>query len=507
MKTKTSIIDIFLTNLPLIFSAILLGLSRLPIHTGFFVFFAFIPFFFFFNKRNYQKKELIFSGILFSVTYTSTALYWINLVTIFGFIGLYILFSFYFSILFIIIQKIWKSFPKLKYLIFSFLIISFEYLQNFGELRFPWMNSAYSLSEYFHLIQIADIGGVYLITLLIIITNILIYHLQRSFKKYFSFLLIFFTLWISYGFFRIKYLPIEKHNLKVAIVQASIPQELKWESSYKDSSRKLYEKYTSLSAENGAKLVIWPEAAFTSYLLKRTKEQRYLRNLVSKNNISLFTGFPDYQKAKKNSIEDYYFYNACTLINNNGKIDKPYYKKILVPFGERIPWLNIFPVLWHLQLGQANFEYGKETKIYSINGLKFSPQICFETAFPSLTLQMADLDADFIVNLTNDAWFYYSAGTFQHSKMSVFRAIEIRKQFFRAANTGYSLIISPSGKIDKSTNLFEKTIISDEVKVYTGTTLYVKFFRNFPLWIFCISIIFIILSIFRTGINLLSWKK
>jgi apolipoprotein N-acyltransferase len=103
----------------------------------------------------------------------------------------------------------------------------------------------------------------------------------------------------------------------------------------------------------------------------------------------------------------------------------------------------------------------------------YSPLICFEIAFPELTNRIAEKDADFIVNITNDAWFYRSAGTYQHAIMTRVRAVETRTQIFRCANTGYSMIVDPKGDVLVKSELFEQTIISGELYNYNGRSLYV----------------------------------
>ena len=102
---------------------------------------------------------------------------------------------------------------------------------------------------------------------------------------------------------------------------------------------------------------------------------------------------------------------------------------------------------------------------------------------------MAMEDTDFIVNITNDAWFKRSAGTYQHAVMTKFRAIETRKQIYRAANTGYSLIVSPTGRFLKKSKLYEKTIISDELQIYKGKSFFTKY-------LFCLPLVLVIVSIY-----------
>ena len=78
-------------------------------------------------------------------------------------------------------------------------------------------------------------------------------------------------------------------------------------------------------------------------------------------------------------------------------------------------------------------------------------------------MRIADEDADFILNLTNDAWFKKSIGTFQHAQMSVFRAIETRKQLFRSANTGISMIVLPTGKVLQKSELYKRKILTENL--------------------------------------------
>lgn len=192
-----------------------------------------------------------------------------------------------------------------------------------------------------------------------------------------------------------------------------------------------------------------------------------------------------------------YYYNAAVLLRYPElTFDEPYYKMYLVPVGERMPYLNAIPLLWKLEFGQANWEFGKELKYYTIQNKAgkefiFSPQICYEILFPNISNQMARDGVDFIVNLTNDAWFKKSIGTYQHAMMSRIRAIETRKTVIRCANTGHSAVVSPTGKIEVFTKLYD--VANFQAPVYTteSQSLYVKYLYNLP-YIFVIGALLII---------------
>jgi apolipoprotein N-acyltransferase len=146
-----------------------------------------------------------------------------------------------------------------------------------------------------------------------------------------------------------------------------------------------------------------------------------------------------------------------------------------------MPLMDTFPFLWNLHLGQANFEYGDSLQFYQCGPYRYSPQICFEVAFPSHTQRMAARGIDFVLNLTNDAWFHRSVGTYQHAMMAKIRAVEIRRQIYRAANTGISLIVDPVGRIQKKTALFERTTLMHPVILCPINSFFTKSGYKLPL--------------------------
>jgi len=483
-------------------AAFFLGVSRLPIHLGFLVFIGLIPLFSLFDEKPAFKK-LIVSAFVFSVVYTSVTLHWISLVTLPGYLGIYLVFGVYFLALFLLINFFRSRFYRWRFIIFILFWLCFEYVQNFGEFRFPWLNIGYSLGDYLLLVQTAEIGGVYLISVQVIIINILIYQMRKNAWKYLMFLILFLLIWVGYGKIRLRSLRLNETGINIALVQVSVPQDKKWETTYLDSTISLYETYTRLAAVSQPDLIIWPESALPVYLIKTYRYLSFVRQLAGELNSDIFTGYPDYEIAEKSHPNLYKFYNSAGVFYKTGKISQPYRKIFLVPFGERMPFLKIFPVLWNIQLGQANFEFGEKLLYYKLGGYCYSPLICFEIVFPKLSLEMAESKVDFIVNITNDAWFKRSAGTYQHAVMSRFRTIETRKQIYRCANTGYSFIVLPTGEYLHFTELYEKTTIEAPLYIYPHTTFYVEYLSWFPLiapvGILLLAIVILVRIIRRKG--------
>jgi len=483
-------------------SGTLLGLSRLPINLGFLVFFAFIPIFYFFGEQK-KKREILIGAATFASAYTLVSLHWISLVTFPGYLGIFLLFTAYFYIVFQVYYFIKQQNPKFGYLAFILVWISFEFLQNFGEFSFPWFNLGYSLAEYLPFIQPLELGGLSLLSLLILVINILLYELKANLKRNLIIISVIIILWSAYGNIRLKTIKLVKTEFNASIVQVSIPQEDKWEELYKDSTFILYEQFSHKAVKEKTDLIIWPESSTPVYLLRQPKYRKWILDLSEELGTDIFTGFPHYKYMGEDYPNKFKFYNSATLIGKNRKVHVPYYKNILVPFGERIPFLKYFPFLWNIHLGQANWEYGEKLEYFSVNGYKFSPLICFEIAFPLLTTEIARNDVDFIVNITNDAWFKRSAGTYQHASMTKFRAVETRKQIYRAANTGYSIIVSPTGEYIKQTELFEKITINNSLYIYENNSYFTKYFFWFP-FVFVVGAV--ILFVY-SAINCLLNKK
>lgn len=472
-------------------SALMLALSRLPIHCGWMVFFGWIPLLYVLERR---KVKLWQAGLLFSIVYIGVVMYWIAGVTFFGLIGIAIVYFLFYWLCFYAISRIGRFYPRLFYPNFIAVMLSFEYLQNFGETRFPWFNNAYSLSDYTVLIQAGDLGGVILLSLLILLINVLLYEVLLK-KKTQCLLYVagIFILWIGYGIYCLNYLPVQKQDPKITVMQPSIPQDEKWDESAYQQILHRYDALCAQAKKDSTKLIIFPEAAMPVYLMYDYRARNYLNDLMQKYELEIFTGFPHFTLAPENHINSELYYNAAALFHPDGSISELYYKNILVPVGERMLWLNIFPFLWKLQFGQANWEFGNGPVYYQTDSLTFSPSICYELAFAEFHQQMAIRKdkttgklkkADFLVNITNDAWFGTSYGPWLHSIMAKFRAVENRIQIYRSANTGISLIVDPFGRIIAKAGLFEITTLQAPLYRCSRIPVY-RYIYWYP-WIFVI---------------------
>ncbi len=192
--------------------------------------------------------------------------------------------------------------------------------------------------------------------------------------------------------------------------------------------------------------VVWPEAAFPSLLgpgYSKLESAKILRNYLAARNVSLVTG--GYGVDSVTGL----ITNSLFTLNSQGHIVLPYYSKTrLLAFGEYIPGENYFPSIrdWLPPIGHYARGPGP-TVLLQMNGFIMGPQICYESLFPSFSRGLADLGAQFIVNVTNDSWYGKWQEPFQHMYMTLARAVEFRRPVVRATNTGISTVALASGEI------------------------------------------------------------
>jgi len=477
-------------------SALLFGLAFIQIGMGFLSFFAFIPYLYFITTA--KPRQAFIFGFIYGFFVTLITLNGVYNVKLIAFIGLVIALPLYFAIFTSLLRKVYSCFPKIFIWIFPILWIGMEYLMTLGSLNFPWLNAGYCLSKYYLLIQAADIFGVYGLSLLVMYFNVFFYQvLQGKTKKLFAIIIII-ILWFGYGILRDKTIKLERTGLKLGIIQLNVQQEDKWNPENLEPTVADYENQVRiLSQVNEVDIIILPESAIPTYVLHEPKYKNALRDFAKENKVNIISGFPDYKVEIIDDRPKYKFYNSATLIDTSGVFQVKYDKIRLVPFGERIPLLSTFPILEKLQFGQANFEFGTEYPLYTIDSLKFSPLICFEGVFPNLARNYAKKGADVLVVITNDAWFKKTRLPYEHANNTKIRAIETRLPLIRAANTGISYIVDPKGRVVISTDIFEKINITSMLnkRASNKLTFFVTVGYFFPILCFWFSIIIILISI------------
>lgn len=249
-------------------------------------------------------------------------------------------------------------------------------------------------------------------------------------------------------------LPKPDSSFSTMLVQANIGNEEKHAAElgrgFRTEILKTYLRLTDRGlAENKDQkidFVVWPEAAFPSLLgrnYSHLESAKILRQFLANRNVPLITGA--YGVDSTTGL----ITNSLFALNQYGRIELPYYSKThLLAFGEYIPGEKYFPAIrdWLPPIGHYARGPGP-TVLLQMKGLKIGPQICYESLFPEFSRGLANLGAQFIVNVTNDSWYGKWQEPYQHMTMTLARAVELRRPVVRATNTGISTVALASGEI------------------------------------------------------------
>jgi apolipoprotein N-acyltransferase len=355
--------------------------------------------------------------------------------------------------------------------------VALEYLRSFLLTGFPWANLGYSQYLNLPVIQMADITGPYGPSFVILLVNATLFEVLHQWsKRTFPFKEVIITFVILLGFLIYGYLKmgaigrqmIQNPPLKLGLVQGNIDQSVKWDESFQKETLKIYEKLSFKVAEEKPDLIVWPETA-TPFFFQDAKEyQPLILDIPKKTNAFLLFGAPSYkiQKGKVNH------YNSAYLVSPSGDLVGKYDKIHLVPFGEYVPLQDLLFFIGSLGEGIGDFKSGKEIFNFAMPQGKFGVLICFEIIFPDLCRRFVKRGANFLVTLTNDAWFGRTSAPYQHFSIAVFRAVENRVFVARAANTGITGFIDPRGKILKEGRIFTKETMSETIRLSSQKTFY-----------------------------------
>lgn len=300
------------------------------------------------------------------------------------------------------------------------------------------------------------------------------------------------TFSFSYGLYRLNQ-DREGSNLKVAIIQGSIEQDKKWEPAYQREVIEIYKELSLKASYANPDLIVWPETAVPFYFGKDKYWTDLLLNIKRELNSYLLFGSVLMRESKSDKGINIFYTNSAVLLNRDGNIVYAYDKIHLVPFGEYVPLRSLLFFINKITYGIGDYTPGNSYLKANTPFGSFGTLICYEIIFPGLVRKFFLKDGDFIVTITNDAWFGKTSGPYQHFSMAVFRAIENRKPVIRVANTGISGFIDSSGRIIKSTSLFERTYLVETIKTDRTRTFYSKYGDIF-VYICLICTIFVIMK-------------
>jgi apolipoprotein N-acyltransferase len=261
-------------------------------------------------------------------------------------------------------------------------------------------------------------------------------------------------------------------GLELRLVQADIPQDLKWDS---DKQALWLRRHVELSVRPAAvppDLVIWPESA-VPYPLEQDPVVRSFVARAAPAGGYLLTGGDRFDlDAKPPTANDSIF-----ALDRKGDILARYDKVELVPFGEYLPFRSVLERLGlkKLTAGTIDFVPGPGRRTIRLPGVPlFSPLVCYEAIFPGWAIAPGT-HPDWILNVTNDAWFGRSSGPYQHLAMARMRSVEDGLPLVRAANNGISVVTDAMGRVRARLGLDAMGVLDAPLPAaLPGGTLYAR---------------------------------
>lgn len=398
------------------------------------------------------------------------------------FVALPALFSYYFKNL------------SAKYLAFAAFWVIFEWIRSFFLTGFPWNLLGTTLAFAAAPIQAASVFGTYGLSWLVLMITAApaLYLYRRSRTALAVSLAIILTLSAAdllFGVWRLQQLSDnQESDIKIRIVQPSIPQSMKWSPTSLEDN--LY-SYVSMSREPGLEdidFVIWGETASAFPLDFDDYYRQVVTNAIPEKG-HLITGLVRYEADEDNRYQPL---NSLFVMNKQGIIEGKYDKSHLVPFGEYIPLRQYLPH-WVRPVTNtiANFKAGKGPQNLNIASYpEFGALICYEIIFPAQVVSKGH-KPEWLVNLTNDGWYGDSAGPHQHLVSAQMRAVEEGITVVRVANSGISAVINRLGIIQSSLSLNRSAILDTRLPEQLSTpTLYGKHSNFIPLILCLVNLTF-----------------
>jgi apolipoprotein N-acyltransferase len=336
--------------------------------------------------------------------------------------------------------------PFLFALCWTVMEISRYYLLSF----FPLANLAYTQTEFLSFIQLAEIGGIWILSFILVFINALLFQLifQKKLKNIVTIGILFLVI---FSFANFKLQPEQKsinnlkgdRNIEIGIITTEIEQNQKWTLEQLDQNIDLtLEAFSDLKK---ADLIIAPETNITfDFYANRDYRKEFLKKIAVKAESSIQIG----SLAGKDSVSGRY--NSSFLISESGKIISRYDKNHLLYFGETYPFLELLNRFTPYNFSSLNA--GKEEAIFRTKNLKWKTVICSEILYPSY-VKLAAKEVDFIVNQTNEGWFNNNRLLKNIMwQAAVIRAVENRVPVVKTGNFSYNGIIYPSGEYKKLTS-------------------------------------------------------
>ncbi|MEP1446678.1 MAG: apolipoprotein N-acyltransferase [Paraglaciecola sp.] len=376
-----------------------------------------------------------------------------------------------------------------------FIWLLFEWVRSWLFTGFPWLSLGYSqlsgpLSGWFPVIGEFGVSGVIILLSTVMATGLIA-------KKWIPSFLLVTVLFVSgITLNHVEWAKPTGQKARIAMVQGNIEQALRWTPEQDQPTMDKYKNMTAAHWHND--VVIWPEAAIPQLEPVATEYLTEMDNIAAQTNTGLITGIVNYNfetreaynnliglgQKQSNDLNDaspargqYHYFHSNRFAKHH-----------LLPIGEFIPfedWIRGIAPLFDLPMSsfsRGDFQQGN----IEAKGYHFAPAICFEIAFPRQISANLYYNTDFIITVSNDAWFGGSHGPAQHLEIAQARAKEFALPVLRATNNGITAFINHRGEIQSRIPQFEAAVLEDTMQQVKGYTPY-RFLGDWIIW--CLSLL------------------
>lgn len=409
----------------------------------------------------------------------------------------------YMVIVMYMLKGCFHLFGKYAFVFQSLVWCVYEYVKTLGFLGFQYGVIGYSLWNMTLLIQIADIAGVWAVSFIVCFFSSFLGNCIVSIEKKAFYIktwvrtLLFYCcvlfLVVFYGAFALKN---EKNtdSLKIALIQTNVDPWIGGIHSYSKNLNVLMKLSNDAIRQNAdLDLVVCPETAFVPHISyhysKREDREKFvlvekLLNYIENENVPFLIGNDEcVEEFSKEGWWQKSSYNSALLFIPKENVLPPspvtYRKMKLVPFTEYFPYRKEFSFLYNkLAVSDTHlWEKGEKNVNFQLGDFSFCVPICFEDTFGDLLRRKIKDGAEYIVNISNDAWSKSVVCQYQHLSMAAFRSVENKVPSVRSTASGQTCFIDKCGKIKSMLFPFEESYIVDTIDVEKNkkTTFYTRY--------------------------------
>ncbi|MGE5538345.1 MAG: apolipoprotein N-acyltransferase [Gemmatimonas sp.] len=261
-------------------------------------------------------------------------------------------------------------------------------------------------------------------------------------------------------------------DVKFALVQANIPQQLKWRPEQRAEIVNAYLQLTATAASAGATHVVWPETAVPVAIGESEELRQAIATVLQATGAkALIAGTIRFSPRGETPER---IWNSVEAVAPDGRVVSVYDKFHLVPFGEYVPLRSVLPID-KITPGAMDFSAGPGPRTISVPGLPpVGPLVCYEAIFPG-DVAAHEPRPGLLLNVTNDAWFGDSSGPRQHLAAARMRAVEEGLPLVRAAGTGISAIVDPYGRFLARLDLGRRGVVDGPLPAALPPTVFARY--------------------------------